>query len=121
MESNTSLLKIYISASDRIGKNLLYEEIVREAREDGLAGATVFQGVMSFGASHSIHNVNDMFPTNQVPVTVEIIDDEDKVEGFYPKAKKLIDQSEKGALVTMQHVEVLAYRSGKKYNQFANF
>lgn len=121
MKSNTSLLKIYISATDRVGKNLLYEEIVREARDEGLAGATVFRGIMSFGASHSIHNINVSFPTNQVPVCIDLIDDEAKIQDFYPKVKKLIDQSEKGALMTLQPINVLTYRSGKKYNQFANF
>lgn len=121
MKGNTSLLKIYISASDMVGKNLLYEEIVREARDFGLGGATVFQGILSFGASHSIHSVKMMFSTNQVPVAVEIVDEGAKIEAFAGRVKTLLDKSEKGALVTIQHLEVLEYRRGKKYNEFANF
>lgn len=121
MDGNTSLLKIYISATDRVGKNLLYEEIVREARDFGMGGATAFRGILSFGASHSIHSVKMVFPTNQVPVAVEIVDERSKIEAFARKVKKLIDLSEKGAMVTIQDLEVLEYKRGKKYNEFATF
>ncbi|WP_163717366.1 DUF190 domain-containing protein [Mangrovibacterium lignilyticum] len=121
MKGITSLLKIYVSASDMVGKTPLYEEIVREARDFGLGGATVFRGVLSFGASHSIHSVKMVFTTNQVPVTIEIVDERSKIESFKNVVKKLIDVSEKGALVIVQDVEVLEYKRGKKYNQFANF
>jgi len=104
-----------------IGKDLLYEEIVREARDFGLGGATVFRGILSFGASHSVHSVKMVFPTNQVPVAIEIVDEESKIDAFAAKVKALLDKSEKGALVTIQHLEVLEYRRGKKYNEFANF
>jgi len=121
MEGKIKLLKIYISTSDRIGNKLLYEEIVREARTAGLGGATVFQGTMSFGASHSIHGSNVVFPTHQTPVAIEVIDEEEKINSFSIRAKELIDQSEKGALITVQDVDVLVYKKGAKYNQFANF
>lgn len=121
MEGKIKLLKIYISASDRIGSKLLYEEIVREARDAGLGGATVFQGTISFGASHSIHGSNVVFPTQQIPIAIEIVDEKEKIERFSARAKDLIDQSEKGALVTVQDVDVLVYKRGAKYNQFGNF
>lgn len=121
MEGKVKLLKIYISTSDRIGNKLLYEEIVREARDFGLGGATVVQGTVSFGASHSIHGNNVVFPTHQIPVFIEIIDEEEKINQFSVKAKELIDQSQKGALITIQDVDVIVYKRGAKYNQFANF
>jgi len=121
MQGNTSLMKIYISATDMVGKEPLYEEIVRQAREFGLGGATVFRGILSFGASHSIHSVKMVFPTNQIPVTIEIVDEQEKIDAFTPVVKGLLDRAQKGALVTVQNVEVLEYRRGKKYNEFASF
>jgi PII-like signaling protein len=121
MKENTCLLKIYISASDMVGKKLLYEEIVREARDFGLGGSTVFQGIISFGASHSIHGTNVIFPTHQSPVAIEIVDEREKIDLFYSKVEELIDQSGKGALVTLREVDVLLYKRGAKYNQFGNF
>ncbi|PTN07564.1 DUF190 domain-containing protein [Mangrovibacterium marinum] len=121
MEGKIKLLKIYISTSDRLGNRLLYEEIVREGREAGLGGATVYQGIMSFGASHSIHGANVVFPTHQIPVLIEFVDEEEKINRFFIRAKELIDESQKGALVTLQDVDVLLYKRGAKYNQFSNF
>ena len=47
------LLRIFVGESDRHGHHPLYESIVLQAREAGLAGATVLRGVMGFG-KHSI-------------------------------------------------------------------
>ncbi len=121
MKGATSLLKIYVSASDRLDGALLYEEIVRAARDFGLGGATVFQGVLSFGASHAIHSIKGNFPTSQVPVAIEIVDESPKINAFREQLKDMIDSSEKGALVTMQNVDVWEYKRGKKYNPFGDF
>lgn len=121
MKGRARLLKIYISETDMLGKKSLYEEIVREARDFGLAGATVHRGILAFGASHSIHSVKMMFTGNQVPIVVEIVDEAEKIESFVDVAHRLINDSEKGALVTLQDVEVLEYKRGKNYNQFTNF
>lgn len=121
MKGVIRLLKIYISETDMIGNVPLYEEIVREARDFGLGGATVYRGILSFGASHSIHSVKTEFPKTHVPVAIEIVDEKPRIEAFEEKVKMLIDASEKGALVTVQDVDVLEYRRGRKYNQFTSF
>lgn len=117
----TSLLKVFVSETDKIGNTPLYELIVKKAHEKGLAGATVHRGILSFGASHSIHSVQTFSMTNQVPVVVEIIDEDENVRKFAEDARSLVDQSKKGALITIQNVEILEYKAGNKYNQFRSF
>ena len=51
MES--SILKIYISSTDKTDTDLLYEHIVRKAKEHGLSGATVYRGIMGYGRNKS--------------------------------------------------------------------
>ena len=48
------LLRIFIGESDKIGHLPLFETIVKEARDAGLAGATVLKGVLGYGASARI-------------------------------------------------------------------
>ncbi|HKJ41725.1 MAG TPA: DUF190 domain-containing protein [Sunxiuqinia sp.] len=119
--SQASLLKIYISESDKIGSSPLYEEIVAEARNDGLAGATVHRGILSFGASHSIHTMKIFALSNHLPVVIEIVDKKKTIKEFADKVNDLIKESKKGALVTIQDVEVVEYKAGDKYNQFKSF
>ena len=121
MKGKASLLKIYISETDKIGSTPLYEEIVTEARNAGLAGATVHRGILSFGASHSIHTMKIFALSSQLPIVVEVVDKENDIRKFARKVNELIAESKKGALVTIQDVDVIEYKPGEKYNQFKNF
>ncbi|MEL7589192.1 MAG: DUF190 domain-containing protein [Prolixibacteraceae bacterium] len=121
MKGNACLLKIYISEADKIGTASLYEEIVKEAREKGLAGATVHRGVLSFGASHSIHTMKIFALSNHLPVVIEIVDKEKKVRAFSERVRELVALSQKGALITINPVEIVEYKAGDKYNPFLSF
>lgn len=121
MKGTASLLKIYISETDKIGPSPLYEVIITEARSQGLAGATVYRGILSFGASHSIHTMKIFALSSQLPVVIEIIDKKATIKKFAAKVNEMIGQSKKGALVTIQNVEVVEYKPGEKYDQFKSF
>ena len=107
------MLKIYVGESDKIHGRPLYEEIVFEARKAGIAGATVYKGIMSYGASHSIHTQKIFALSGDMPVAVEITDSVEKLDAFVPLIHELMDKSKKGGLVTFQEVDVLRYRKGR--------
>ncbi|MGQ8338679.1 DUF190 domain-containing protein [Sunxiuqinia sp. A32] len=121
MKGKASLLKVYISETDKIGSTPLYEEIVKEAREYGMAGATVHRGILSFGASHSIHTMKIFALSGNLPIVIEIVDEDEKVKSFAKEVHELIAKSEKGALVTIQPLQVFEYKPGDKFNQFKSF
>ena len=60
ISEKTGILKVYMGETDKVHGRPLFEEIVFEARNAGLAGATVTKGIMSFGASHSIHTQKNL-------------------------------------------------------------
>ena len=111
----TGILKIYIGDSDKVRGRRLSEELVFEARKAGIAGATVFKGIMSFGASHSIHTMKIFALSSDLPVLIEIIDNIDKLDKFAERVNELLDQSKKGGLVTFQEINVVRYEKGEKY------
>lgn len=111
----TGILRIYTGETDKVYGRPLFEEIVFEARKAGLAGATVTKGIMSFGASHSIHTMKIFALSGDLPVIVEIVDNIEKLDDFVIKINELMDLSKKGGLVTFQEVEVIRYISGEKY------
>ena len=49
------ILRIFIGESDKYEGLPLFEWIVRKARENGLAGATVLRGLEGFGAHSRLH------------------------------------------------------------------
>ena len=115
ISEKTGILKIYVGESDKINGRILFEEIVFEARNAGLSGATVYKGMMSFGASHSIHTMKIFALSNDLPVVVEIIDNIDKLDEFAKKVNTIMEFSKRGGLVTFQELSVLRYEKGEKY------
>lgn len=101
------LLRIFIGESDRHKGRPLYEWIVRKAREEGLAGATVLRGLEGFGAHSRIHTAKVLRLSSDLPIVIEIVDTEEKIDAFLP----LIDEAVAEGLATVERVEVHFYRS----------
>ena len=80
-----SLLRIFIGESDRHAGMLLYEWIVRTAREQGLAGATVLRGVEGFGARSRVRTAKILDLSTDLPIVVEIVDTLEKIDAFLPR------------------------------------
>jgi PII-like signaling protein len=102
------LLRIFIGESDRWQHQPLHEAIVLKARELHLAGATVLRGPMGFGKSSRLHTAKILRLSMDLPLVIEIVDSEEKINGFLP----VLDQMMGGGLVTIEKVKVLHYRSG---------
>lgn len=115
IDGKAGMLKIYIGETDKIHGKPLYEAIIFEAKEAGMAGATAYQGVMSFGASNSIHAMKIFALSERLPVIIEIVDTIEKLDTFAVKVNELMDLSRKGGLVLFQEVDIVRYKAGEKY------
>lgn len=104
------LLRIFIGESDKCEHKPLYEWIVLQAREQGLAGATVLRGIMGFGANtRIIHTFKIERLSEDMPMVVEIVDTKEKLEAFLG----LIDPHIKAGLVTLEKAQIKFYRADK--------
>src|SRR5580704_4596361 len=104
------LLRIFIGESDRWQHKPLYEAIVLAAREAHLAGATVLRGPIGFGKSSRIHTAKILRLSMDLPMVIEIVDTEEKLNAFLP----VLDEMMKGGLVTLEKVRVIHYRAGSE-------
>jgi len=109
-----SIMKVYASSTDRLGSQLLYEAIVYRAREAGISGATVYRGVMGYGLSTHIHSSKFWELTEKLPVVIELIDRQEKIEAFYNLISPDLSALPKGCLVTINPVEVKLHKHGEK-------
>ncbi len=103
------LLRVFIGESDKREGVPLYEWIVRKAREQGLAGATVLRGLEGFGAHSRLHTAKLLRLSTDLPIVVEIVDTAEKIESFLV----LVDEAVEEGLATVERVEVHLYRSGR--------
>jgi PII-like signaling protein len=103
------LLRIFIGEDDRDDGRPLYESIVLKAREMHLAGATVIRGGMGFGHSSHLHTTKILRLSEDLPLVIEIVDAEDKINEFLP----VLDAIMGSGLVTLEKVQVLQYGSSR--------
>jgi len=106
------LLRIFIGEADKYQGKPLYEWLVVQAKQQGLAGATALRGIMGFGAnSRKIQTFKLTRLSEDMPVVVEIVDTKDRLETFL----ETIDESIQAGMVTMEKAIVRFYRgNGKK-------
>jgi hypothetical protein len=114
LQGNCLNLRIFCGESDKYEGQPLYEAIVFAARHAGLAGATSYRGVMSYGPSHSIHTIKVFALSSDLPMIIDIIDTEEKILEFIPLAESMMIDSGKGGMITTSQVKVHRYEAGVK-------
>jgi PII-like signaling protein len=102
------LLRIFVGESDHWQHRPLYEAIVLKARELHLAGATVLRGSMGYGKASRLHTAKILWLSADLPLIIEIVDNEEKINAFLP----VLDKKMSGGLVTIEKARVLHYRAG---------
>jgi len=105
LPENGTLLRIFIGETDKHKGKLLYETIVSKARELNLAGATVFRGILGFGAQSRIHSAKFLRLSEDEPVVIEIVDKKERIEKILPFLDEIIDNG----LITIEDVKIFKY------------
>lgn len=108
MAKDAVLLRTFFGEEDRFGHQPLYEAIVQKAREMHLAGATVLRGPLGFGHSSRLHTAKVLRVSSDLPIVIEIVDAEAKINEFLP----ILDKMMISGLITLEKVQALQY--GKK-------
>ena len=108
LEGEGQLLRIFIGESDRWQGRPLYEAIVRRAREEGLAGATVLRGLQGYGANSRIHTAKILRLSEDLPIIVEIVDRSERIQAFLPS----LDEMVREGMMTLEKAHIIAYRHG---------
>ena len=101
-----TLMRIHIGERDKCDGKPLYEAIVHLLRQRGLAGATVFRGIMGFGASAGIHTEKVLRLSLDLPIVVECVETEEKIQAVLPELDRMIG----GGLITLERARVIVYR-----------
>ena len=106
------ILKIYINNQDKYENKPLWEALLLKVKELGLAGATVQKAVAGIGANTSIHTFNVLVLSQTLPLVIEIIDDEKKINTFLKSTSEMISEG----LCTISDIEVIDYKH-KSFNR----
>jgi len=105
IESEQTLMRIFIGDNDRWEHRPLYEALVELFRREGFAGATVLKGAMGFGGHSITHTDKLLRLSSDLPVVVEVVEKLDRIETLLPR----LDVMLQGGLVTLEKVKVLRF------------
>jgi len=98
-------LTVFLGEDDTWHHKPLYHEIVSRAHRAGLAGASVLRGIEGYGAGSRIHTSRLLSLTEDLPLAVIIVDQEDRIRAFLPQLDELVTEG----LVILDPVEVIRY------------
>ncbi len=105
------MLRIHVGEGDRHGADPLYEAIVRRARQLDIAGATVYRGILGYGAQKRFHQPKALSLSKDAPILVTVIDEEEKVDRLLAALDDLLTE---GCLVAISDVTVVKYAPHSK-------
>jgi PII-like signaling protein len=113
LNGDSKLMRVFIGEIDKLHHEILYEVMLRKAKEEGMSGCSVFRGIMGFGASSKVHQAKLIEISEDLPVTIEVIDHEDKIAAFVSLMGSLLDEAGCGGLITVENANVKYYRPRK--------
>ncbi len=105
LSSVAKRLRIYIGESDQYKGKPLFQAIVEKAKSLDMAGATVFRGLMGYGANSRIHTARIVDLSSDLPILVEIIDSEEYMNKLLPYLDEMVQEG----LVIVDEIEVIKY------------
>jgi uncharacterized protein len=111
LDGDQFLVRIFLGESDRFHHTSLPRALLERLRREGFAGATVIHGAAGFGASSVIHTASLVELSSDLPILIEVVDDEAHIEKLLPILDEMVTG---GALVTVERVRVVKYAAGAK-------
>jgi len=112
--SNSKLLRIFISSTDKLKHKPLYEVIIFAAKRSDIVGATVIKGIMGYGASSQIYSQKFWEGSEKIPMIIEIVDETDKIDKFLKLILPYLEKTGKGCMVTLQEANIIMSKKGNK-------
>ncbi len=109
LDGEQLLVRIFIGDSDKWHHQPLHAALLERLRREGFAGATVLRGIAGFGAASVIHTASLVDLSGDLPVLIEVVDDQPHIDKLIPILDEMIGG---GALVTIEKVRVLRYAAG---------
>lgn len=116
IEDGKMRLCIYLQSTDRYKGGALYHAIVDQAKKLEIESVSVTQGVVGYGASGKLHSKRNWYLINEVPVLIEAIDKEVRLQ----KLLNYFDDMLKDGMVTVEMIEV-AHLPKKLHSKISNY
>jgi PII-like signaling protein len=104
-ESKAKLMRIFVGENDKWRGKPLYRALLESMRANDVAGATVYHGILGYGANRRIHRDTALHLSHDRPVMLSVVDTEEKLRAYFPILDSMVQQG----LVVLSDVDVIKY------------
>ena len=101
-------MRIFIGENDKWRDKPLYKALVECMRANDIAGVTVYQGILGYGANRRIHQQKALHLSHDRPIMLSVVENEEKLRAFLP----LLDEMVQQGLVVLSNVDIVKYTQG---------
>ena len=109
MQKRWLRLRIYVGERDKYRGKPLYLYLLHFFKSQGVKGATVYRGIAGYGSHSLIHTADILRLSEDLPVVIEVVDEEDVIRSVLPEVKRVVSEG----LITLEPVEVIYYGHGQ--------
>lgn len=102
----SKMLRVYIGEDDKWEGEPLYEAIVKRAAQLDIAGATVYRGILGYGAHKRVHRHKTLTLSSDDPIVITIVDEEEKVNTMLTALETMVTG---GCMIALSDVTVVKY------------
>lgn len=110
LNGQSKLLRVFVGELDKWQHRPFYEAVLRRAKDQGMAGATVIKGVLSYGSSSILHSSKLLDISEDLPMIVELIDTEEKIRAFAGQVSEMFEEAGCGGIITLEAAEVVYHK-----------
>ena len=110
------LLRVYLGEADKWHDAPLYDAIVRKLLMMDIAGATVYRGVLGYGAKGHQHKATFFHPTRDLPVMISVIDTAEKISAAAAAVEEMLEDG----LIVVSDAEIVRLIRGSKPTEAAS-
>jgi PII-like signaling protein len=105
LEGKAKMMRIYIGESDRWKEKPLHTALVEAMRANDIAGATVYRGILGYGAHRRVHSEKPLHLSRDASIMLSVVDAEEKVKAFLPIVEQMVEEG----LVVLSNVDIIKY------------
>jgi len=111
-QQHARMLRVFLGAADQWHDEPLWDAIVKKLRMMEIAGATVYRGILGYGAKGHEHKKSFFHPMRDLPVLISVIDTEEKIQ----QAAAAIEEMVTDGLIVISEVEMVRLTRGEALN-----
>ncbi len=97
------MMRVFLGEADRWKDEALYEAVLKQLRMMDVAGATVYRGILGYGAKGQTHRSLPLHFHHDLPVMISVIDKPEKIDAAIEAIRPMLQNG----LIVLSDAEII--------------